>query len=224
LLIQLTQKNFEKLTDEKTRAYYGETLPNPYLRVFPIKEVSDIGRKHLKKKRLEAMCNWKKKDVKGIKKNSYIKEIQRKNNKILKISEKNELEKLEVSTDRFPLLKMRKSIRKFFILTNMMANAVITTSLFENLSIFVILVNSGVMMVDDPNKTDDEKSPFFAQVDHVFNVLYTIEMVMKIVGMGLFWAEDSYLREGWNILDFVIVISSLLPYFSAGSDSDTVIR
>ena len=38
--------NFEKLTDEKTRAYYGETLPNPYLRVFPIKEVSDIGRKH----------------------------------------------------------------------------------------------------------------------------------------------------------------------------------
>ena len=38
-------KNFEKLTDEKTRAYYGETLPNPYLRVFPIKEVSDIGRK-----------------------------------------------------------------------------------------------------------------------------------------------------------------------------------
>jgi O-acetylhomoserine (thiol)-lyase len=39
-------ENFEKLTDEKTRAYYGETLPNPYLRVFPIKEVSDIGRKH----------------------------------------------------------------------------------------------------------------------------------------------------------------------------------
>ena len=38
-------KNFEKVTDDKTRAYYGETLPNPYLRVFPIKEVSDIGRK-----------------------------------------------------------------------------------------------------------------------------------------------------------------------------------
>ena len=37
-------KNFEKLTDDKTRAYYGETLPNPYLRTFPIKEVSDIGR------------------------------------------------------------------------------------------------------------------------------------------------------------------------------------
>ncbi len=38
-------RNFEKLTDEKTRAYYGESCPNPYLRVFPIKEVADIGRK-----------------------------------------------------------------------------------------------------------------------------------------------------------------------------------
>ena len=39
-------KNFEKLVDDKTRAFYGETLPNPYLRVFPIKEVSDIGKKY----------------------------------------------------------------------------------------------------------------------------------------------------------------------------------
>jgi len=39
-------KNFEKLIDDKTRAIYAESLPNPYLRVFPIKEVSDIGRKH----------------------------------------------------------------------------------------------------------------------------------------------------------------------------------
>ena len=39
-------KNFEKVVDNKTRAFYGETLPNPYLRVFPIKEVSEIGKKY----------------------------------------------------------------------------------------------------------------------------------------------------------------------------------
>ena len=37
---------FEKATDEKTRAYYAETLPNPKLQVFPIKAVSEIGRRH----------------------------------------------------------------------------------------------------------------------------------------------------------------------------------
>ena len=35
---------FRNATDDKTRAYYAETLPNPKLRVFPIKEVADIGK------------------------------------------------------------------------------------------------------------------------------------------------------------------------------------
>jgi O-acetylhomoserine (thiol)-lyase len=37
-------ENFRRATDDKTRAYYAETLPNPKLTVFPIKEVADIGR------------------------------------------------------------------------------------------------------------------------------------------------------------------------------------
>ncbi len=37
-------ENFRRATDDRTRAYYAETLPNPKLHVFPIKEVSDIGR------------------------------------------------------------------------------------------------------------------------------------------------------------------------------------
>mgnify|MGYP001314203963 CR=1 FL=1 len=46
----------------------------------------------LKKTRLDAMCHWKKKDVRGIKKNAYIKEIQKKNNKILTKKPKEALE------------------------------------------------------------------------------------------------------------------------------------
>ncbi len=34
---------FRRATDEKTRAYYAETLPNPKLNVFPIAEVAAIG-------------------------------------------------------------------------------------------------------------------------------------------------------------------------------------
>lgn len=37
-------ESFRKLTDDKTRCYYAETLPNPKLQVFPIREVADIGR------------------------------------------------------------------------------------------------------------------------------------------------------------------------------------
>ena len=37
-------ENFRKLTDDKTRAYYAETLPNPKLSVFPIEEIANVGR------------------------------------------------------------------------------------------------------------------------------------------------------------------------------------
>lgn len=37
-------QNFARAVDDKTRAFYAETLPNPKLEVFPIKEVADIGR------------------------------------------------------------------------------------------------------------------------------------------------------------------------------------
>ena len=38
-------ESFAELSDDHTRAYFGETLPNPKLVPFPIAEVSEIGRK-----------------------------------------------------------------------------------------------------------------------------------------------------------------------------------
>jgi OAH/OAS sulfhydrylase len=37
-------ENFRRATDDRTRAYYAETLPNPKLTVFPMAEVAAIGR------------------------------------------------------------------------------------------------------------------------------------------------------------------------------------
>jgi O-acetylhomoserine (thiol)-lyase len=37
-------EQFRRATDERTRAYYAETLPNPKLQVFPIAEVAAIGK------------------------------------------------------------------------------------------------------------------------------------------------------------------------------------
>jgi len=34
---------FADATDARTRLYFDETLPNPKLNVFPIREVADIG-------------------------------------------------------------------------------------------------------------------------------------------------------------------------------------
>jgi len=39
-------ENFRRATDDRTRAYYAETLPNPKLAVLPIAEVAAIGREY----------------------------------------------------------------------------------------------------------------------------------------------------------------------------------
>lgn len=39
-------ENFRKAIDGRTRCIYAETLPNPKLNVFPIKEVADLGREY----------------------------------------------------------------------------------------------------------------------------------------------------------------------------------
>jgi hypothetical protein len=42
-------------------------------------------------------------------------------------------------------------------------------------------------------------------IDFVFLIIYTIEMSLKIVAMGFFMREHSYLRDSWNMLDFLVV-------------------
>lgn len=37
-------------------------------------------------------------------------------------------------------------------------------------------------------------------------------MVLKIIGMGFIFNKQSYLRDYWNILDFVIVVTAYIPY------------
>jgi hypothetical protein len=49
------------------------------------------------------------------------------------------------------------------------------------------------------------------KIDYVMTAIFTLEMLCKIIAYGfLFNGPKSYLRVSWNILDFVIVLSSLL--------------
>ncbi len=38
-------------------------------------------------------------------------------------------------------------------------------------------------------------------------------MTLKIVAFGFIFNKGAYLRDLWNVLDFIIVVTSLLPLF-----------
>ena len=44
-------------------------------------------------------------------------------------------------------------------------------------------------------------------IDSVLSVIFAVEAALKIFGMGFIIHKYSYIRQGWNILDFIIAIS-----------------
>ncbi|XP_058499061.1 voltage-dependent L-type calcium channel subunit alpha-1D isoform X9 [Solea solea] len=58
---------------------------------------------------------------------------------------------------------------------------------------------------DDSNSTNQE----LETVEYAFLIIFTIETFLKIIAYGLVMHQNSYVRNGWNLLDFVIVIVGL---------------
>ena len=50
----------------------------------------------------------------------------------------------------------------------------------------------------------------------VFLVFFSLEMIMKIIAWGFFLDKRSYLRDGWNWLDFVVVVSAIVQLTGLG--------
>lgn len=71
-----------------------------------------------------------------------------------------------------------------------------------------------MLFLDDPFSENDIGNMF----DTFFLSFYTIEMALKIFALGFIWNETSYLRNGWNILDFSIVVTGYIPYLLGSSN------
>lgn len=87
----------------------------------------------------------------------YIKEITKKTDLILHVTEQSRLEQNMNYEDRWPLLNIRKEIMRIRIYINLAAKKVIEHKAFETISIMVILLNSITLAAEDP--TSDETTP-----------------------------------------------------------------
>lgn len=63
------------------------------------------------------------------------------------------------------------------------------------------------MATDDPLSTTVHQP----QIENTFTGIYVTEMVLKIFAFGFIFNKKAYMRDMWNIMDFLIVITSLLP-------------
>lgn len=50
-------------------------------------------------------------------------------------------------------------------------------------------------------------------LNYFFLVYYSFEATLKIFAFGFFFPKKAYIKDYWNILDFIVLGSSYLPFF-----------
>ena len=90
---------------------------------------------------------------------------------------------------------------------------------FDNLILTLIIIGSLKLAADTylPQSSDanlsiqDKKIIRISNgINYFFNIFFATESLIKIISFGLIYDKGSYLRDNWNILDFFIVVSSIL--------------
>ncbi|KAJ9458945.1 Muscle calcium channel subunit alpha-1 [Diplonema papillatum] len=92
---------------------------------------------------------------------------------------------------------------------------VITSTTVDKLILFMILANLIVLAAESP-VTEERTGNFFYIADFAFTSLFAIEMLSKMAVLG-FWNTKvnpyAYLADLWNVIDFVVVATSVLGLF-----------
>jgi voltage-dependent calcium channel L type alpha-1D len=95
---------------------------------------------------------------------------------------------------------------------------IVTWTHFDNCVLVLIIISSVLLAIDDPlSDPDSEKNKALAIVDMVITILFLLECCLKIFTFGFVSnGKRSYLKNGWNVLDFIIVFISLISLIFGG--------
>nr|XP_061830040.1 voltage-dependent P/Q-type calcium channel subunit alpha-1A-like isoform X7 [Nerophis lumbriciformis] len=94
---------------------------------------------------------------------------------------------------------------------------VCTLRYFEMCILLVIAMSSIALAAEDPVWPDSTRNNVLRYFDYVFTGVFTFEMLVKMVDLGLVLHQGSYFRDLWNILDFIVVSGALVAFAFTGS-------
>lgn len=119
------------------------------------------------------------------------------------------------------MLSRKNAVRRLCIL-------VASHRYFDRVIVTAILVNSGILGLSDFTVVDKDLNPASTGLlyqngamvsaysfrnrilelsELPFTTIFATECVIKIIAMGFISDKGSYLRDSWNQMDFVVVIS-----------------
>ncbi|XP_012282191.2 muscle calcium channel subunit alpha-1 isoform X1 [Orussus abietinus] len=102
-------------------------------------------------------------------------------------------------------LPLKNPVRKMCI-------GVVEWKPFEWLILMTIFANCVALAVYTPYPFLDsnQTNHYLEKIEYIFLVIFTVECVMKIIAYGFVAHPGAYLRNGWNLLDFTIVVIGMV--------------
>ncbi|KAJ8263387.1 hypothetical protein COCON_G00158440 [Conger conger] len=88
---------------------------------------------------------------------------------------------------------------------------------FEMCILVVIAMSSIALAAEDPVQANAPRNNVLKYLDYVFTGVFTFEMVIKMVDLGLLLHPGAYFRDLWNILDFIVVSGALVAFAFSGT-------
>ncbi len=76
------------------------------------------------------------------------------------------------------------------------------------LNTLILMMNEYSWRVHEGNiENNNWRTEINKYSEYIFGVIFLLEFLVKIIASGFLFDQEAYLRHGWNILDFIVVLS-----------------
>ena len=85
---------------------------------------------------------------------------------------------------------------------------------FDRFVLLIILLNTITLAVYDYSDRDNKslRNQILEIAGLVFTCLFITECICKVSAMGFIMHKNAYLRDGWNVLDFIVVLAGYVGW------------
>ena len=135
---------------------------------------------------------------------------------VIAVRPKTPFEEVDSYHDRLYILDTRKAIMRIWAATRQFCFKLTSHPAFTTFILLMILWNTILLALEDP-ALNVQPEPYFS-MEETLLYIYTTELGLKVVALGFVIGQGAYIRDPWNVLDFIVVISGWieLEYTSSG--------